>query len=101
MNLTNTKATSPSKFLDVVVSTSNRSVIKDAADASMNKLRITRDGGGLNSTMKLADRELDQMGYIKSHSSIVNLSKRLAKMRNQMNMMFTFSILWMTRVGVN
>ena len=36
--------------------------------------------------MKFAVRKLDQMGYIKSHSGIVNLSKRLVKMRNQIHM---------------
>ena len=36
--------------------------------------------------MKFAVRNLDQMGYIKSHSGIVKSSKRLVKMRNQIHM---------------
>ena len=84
--LTNTKATSPSKFLDVVVITSNIAVLKDAAEASTIKRKFMRDSGGLNETMKLAARNLDQMGYIKSHSGIVNSSKRLVNTRNQMYM---------------
>jgi hypothetical protein len=86
VRLINTKATSPSEYLDVVVSTSNRTVLKDAAEASMSKRNIMKDAGGANATMKLAARKLDQMGYIKLHSGIVNTPKMLAKMTNQMQM---------------
>ena len=37
VHLTSTKSTSPSKFLEVVVGNSNRSVLKDTAEASMIK----------------------------------------------------------------
>ena len=59
--LKNTKATSPSKFLEVLVSTSNRVVLKDAAEAFMRKLKIIRDAGSLNATMKIAAINIDQM----------------------------------------
>ena len=50
VRLTNTKSTSPSKFLDVVVNTSNRAVLKDAAEASVSKRKIMRDAGGCENT---------------------------------------------------
>ena len=85
-SLKNIKYTSPSKLLDVVVRTSNTAVIKDAAEASMRKRNIMRDDGGLNAMIKLAVINMYQMGYIKSHSGIVNSSKRLVNMSNQMQM---------------
>ena len=41
--------------------------------------------------MNLAARNLDQMGYIKSHSFITNSPKMLAKMMNQMQVSISLS----------
>ena len=65
VRLTNTKTTLSSEFLDIVVITSNRKVLKDAANTYMNKQNIMKAAGGSNATMTLATRKLYQMGYIK------------------------------------
>ena len=41
------------------------------AEALTSKRKIMRYAGGSNVTMKLAARNLDQIGYIKSHLGIV------------------------------
>ena len=100
VGLKNTTVTLPSKFLDVLVITSNRAVLKYAAESFMIKRNIIRNSFGLNATMKLAAINMDKMGYIKSHSGIVNLSKRLMKMRNQMQMLRSFSEMYYIETNV-
>ena len=100
VGLKNTTVTLPSKFLDVLVITYNRAVLKYAAESFMIKRNIIRNSFGLNATMKLAAINMDKMGYIKSHSGIVNLSKRLMKMRNQMQMLRSFSEMYYIETNV-
>ena len=100
VGLKNTTVTLPSKFLDVLVITYNRAVLKYAAELFMIKRNIIRNYVGLNATMKLAAINMDKMGYIKSHSGIVNLSKRLMKMRNQMQMLRSFSEMYYIETNV-
>ena len=91
LHLANTKTTSPSEFLETAVSNSNRTVLNDASDSYMRKINIMKDSGGPNATMNLAARNLDQMGYTKSHSFIMNSPKMLAKMMNQMQVSISLS----------
>ena len=80
----NNKTTSPSKYLDIALITSNRTFLKDAAGSYMSKRKPMKDDGGPNGTMKLVAINMYQMGCIKPQSGIMNSPKMLAKMTNQM-----------------
>ena len=74
---------SPSRYLGVEISDSNRAVLTVDDKTIMTKREIMRDSIGTGATMKLAARKLDNLGRIKAHSSMTNDESNLAKLKNQ------------------
>jgi hypothetical protein len=45
-----------------------------------------KDAGGEGASIRLAQRKLDNLGYIKAHSGLANDPKRLSRLQNQLDL---------------
>ena len=81
--ITTNLVTSPSHYLNVEVSHSNRQVLAATSELlaghAATKLSMVQDAGGDGAQMKLAKRKLTQLGMVKSHSGVVNSAELLKK----------------------
>jgi hypothetical protein len=53
-------------------------------DLSVHELM--KDAGGEGATIHLAQRKLDNLGYIKAHSGLANNDRRLKRLKNEAEM---------------
>jgi hypothetical protein len=54
--------------------------------SELNKREIMKYVDGHGATIKMAARELDQLGYVKAHSGVANNSAQLEKLRSQLQL---------------
>ena len=75
----------PAPYLDVEFKAGQLSTVQPTIE-DLRASNLMRDAGGDGAMMKLAERKLNALGNVNSHSCFVNSAVNLEKMRNQVQL---------------